>query len=223
MLKSKARRPSAFVDLGTLGGSPVKEGGFQNPMRQESEPASDHSDDPSKEKKKTHGLFTSSKQKNRRPSAEVDEATAYGSKNQFDCVNPNSSEDTSDYDVLFGSKPKKNKNKKKRRGSAQLDDMSSYLSSKDSFIEGSNPSAVDIALKLPPTFQWKQNSATNSRMLCGWLHRLGSRGKWNQEWKRRYFVLSGSDLDFFSDETLSKQKGSIDLLKATDVKVSLGW
>jgi len=44
-------------------------------------------------------------------------------------------------------------------------------------------------------------------------------GKWNADWKRRFFVLNGSDFEFYADDQQLKQKGVIDLTTATELKV----
>lgn len=43
-------------------------------------------------------------------------------------------------------------------------------------------------------------------------------GKWNADWKHRFFVMSGQDLKFYADEQMTKPKGSIDLTTVTDIK-----
>jgi hypothetical protein len=44
---------------------------------------------------------------------------------------------------------------------------------------------------------------------------------WNADWKRRYFVLEGDELSYYTDEGKANKKGSINLNEATGVKVFL--
>jgi hypothetical protein len=46
-----------------------------------------------------------------------------------------------------------------------------------------------------------------------------SAGKWNADWKRRFFVLADSELAYFVDEGQTNRKGAIDLTVASDLKV----
>jgi hypothetical protein len=84
---------------------------------------------------------------------------------------------------------------------------------------GSLGSISQFTAEVTSSAVWGTSKATGARALCGWLHKLGHAARWNQEWKRRFFVLSGGDLDFFADEEQTKLKGSIDLTKATNVQV----
>ena len=47
-------------------------------------------------------------------------------------------------------------------------------------------------------------------------------GKWNAEWRKRYFVLADQELIYYADEKQQKRKGSIDLASAIDIKVGCG-
>ena len=48
----------------------------------------------------------------------------------------------------------------------------------------------------------------------GWLEKKGSLVK---SWKRRFFVLTSSELSYFTDETLKQQKGSVAVLHSSRV------
>lgn len=88
-------------------------------------------------------------------------------------------------------------------------------------VNGDVGSGTGTAAGLEPNsvVSWGTSKSTGSPALCGWLHKLGHQGKWNAEWKKRFFVLSGADLDFFADEAQLKLKGSIDLSKIKKFEV----
>ena len=45
-----------------------------------------------------------------------------------------------------------------------------------------------------------------------------SAGKWNADWKRRFFVLAKKELVYYEDERQAKRKGAIDLANATELR-----
>lgn len=57
-------------------------------------------------------------------------------------------------------------------------------------------------------------SMTGTSLKQGWLEKKGSLVK---NWKRRFFVLTSSSLDYFTDETLAEKKGSVPILSSSRV------
>jgi hypothetical protein len=48
---------------------------------------------------------------------------------------------------------------------------------------------------------------------------LSTAGRWNEAWKRRFFVLVDKELFYFEDDKQAKRKGSIDLAAASELRV----
>ena len=42
----------------------------------------------------------------------------------------------------------------------------------------------------------------------GWLFKLGNPGRWNEGWRRRWFVLDGTQLVYYTAEDCTKKVGT---------------
>ena len=54
------------------------------------------------------------------------------------------------------------------------------------FRKASDPSAQETVLGVDPVFN-------------GWLFKLGNPGRWNEGWRRRWFVLDGTVIRYYAD------------------------